>query len=62
MDDFKRENVKDYTAWDLNCRQILPHDKKKNNLEKKFTTLCPTPPPAASMSPGASASNIAVIP
>ena len=36
MDDFKKENVKDYTSWDLNCRKILPNDKKKNNLEKKI--------------------------
>jgi hypothetical protein len=36
VDDFKKENVKDYTSWDLNCRKVLPHDKKKNNLEKKI--------------------------
>ena len=36
MDDFKRENVKDYTSWDLNCRRVLSHDKSKNQLEKKF--------------------------
>lgn len=36
MDDFKRENVKDYTSWDLNCRQILPHDKKRIISKRKL--------------------------
>ena len=32
---WKKETSKDYTAWDLNCRKILPH-KNKNELEKIF--------------------------
>ena len=35
-DYFKRLTVKNMTAWDLNCRSILPHDTKKNALEKRF--------------------------
>lgn len=33
---WKMETSKDYTAWDLNCRSILPHDKSRNRLEKIF--------------------------
>lgn len=33
---WKRETSVDYTAWDLNCRRILPHNKNKNKLEKIF--------------------------
>jgi len=33
---WKKETSKDYTAWDLNCRRILPHNKNKNELEKIF--------------------------
>ena len=36
MDHFKKETVKDYTAWDLNCRSICPHDKFSNKLEKRI--------------------------
>ena len=36
MDNFKRETVRDMTAWDLNCRSIMPHTKSKNELEKKI--------------------------
>ena len=36
MDNFKKETVKDMTAWDLNCRSILPHSKFDNLLEKKI--------------------------
>ena len=36
MDNFKRETVQDMTAWDLNCRSIMPHTKGKNKLEKKI--------------------------
>ena len=36
MDNFKKETVKDYTAWDLNCRNICPHDKSSNKLEKRI--------------------------
>lgn len=35
-DYFKRLTVKNMTAWDLNCRQILPHNANKNALEKRF--------------------------
>lgn len=33
---WKMETSKDYTAWDLNCQSILPHDTKRNKLEKIF--------------------------
>ena len=33
---WEKETSKDYTAWDLNCRKILPHNKNKNELEKIF--------------------------
>lgn len=33
MDEFKRKSVKDYTAWDLNCKQVSP---RYNKLEKLF--------------------------
>lgn len=33
-DYFKRLTAKSYTAWDLNCRNIVPHDKNKNHLER----------------------------
>jgi len=33
---WKKETSKDMTAWDLNCRQYVPHKKKHNELEKKF--------------------------
>ena len=36
MDNFKKATVKDYTAWDLNCRGICPHDKSSNKLEKRI--------------------------
>ena len=36
MDNFKKATVKDYTAWDLNCRSICPHDKSSNKLEKRI--------------------------
>lgn len=32
----KRETDKDFTAWDLNCRRYIPHDKALNKLEKIF--------------------------
>ena len=35
-DYFKRLTTKNMTAWDLNCRHILPHTPRKNNLEKRF--------------------------
>lgn len=35
-DYFKRLTVKNMTAWDLNCRSILPHNSRKNKLEKRF--------------------------
>ncbi len=36
MDDFKKATVKNYTSWDLNCRNICPHDKNSNKLEKRI--------------------------
>ena len=36
MDNFKKATVKDYTAWDLNCRSICPLDKSFNKLEKRI--------------------------
>ena len=36
MDNFKKATAKDYTAWDLNCRDIYPHDKSSNKLEKRI--------------------------
>lgn len=34
MDDFKKETAVDYTAFDLNCRHIVPHNKQRNKAEK----------------------------
>lgn len=34
MDDLKKETVKDYTAWDLNCKYI--GTKKRQKLEAIF--------------------------
>ena len=36
MDDFKKETVKGYTSWDLNCRNICSHNKYSNKLEKQI--------------------------
>ena len=36
MDSFKRETVRDMTAWDLNCRSTVLHTKSRNELEKKI--------------------------
>lgn len=33
---WKKETSRDMTAWDLNCRQYVPHNKERNKLEKKF--------------------------
>ncbi len=33
---WKMETSKDFTAWDLNCRHIVPHKAKHNKLEKVF--------------------------
>lgn len=33
---YKKETSKDFTAWDLNCRHVIPHKKSHNELEKKF--------------------------
>lgn len=33
---WKMETSKDFTAWDLNCRDVLPHKKGHNKLEKIF--------------------------
>lgn len=35
MDAFKRETVVDYTAWDLNCPQVV-HRNDKAKLSKIF--------------------------
>lgn len=34
MDDFKKATVADYTAFDLNCRHIVPYTKQRNKAEK----------------------------
>lgn len=34
MDDFKKASAVDYTAFDLNCRLIVPHTKQRNKTEK----------------------------
>ena len=34
MDKFKKETCVDYTANDLNCRSIVPHNRNKNIMEK----------------------------
>ena len=34
MDDFKKATAVDYTAFDLNCRHIVPHTKQRNKAEK----------------------------
>ena len=33
-DYFKRLTFVEYTAWDLNCRSIIPHTKARNKTEK----------------------------
>lgn len=33
---WKKETLKDMTAWDLNCRHAVKHTKGRNELEKKF--------------------------
>ena len=33
-DYFKRLTVTEYTAWDLNCRSIVPHTPSRNKKEK----------------------------
>ena len=35
-DYLKRLTVINYTIWDLNCRDVVPHNKSRNKLEKKF--------------------------
>ena len=35
-DYFKRLTAVNYTAWDLNCRSIVPHNKARNRTEKMF--------------------------
>ena len=34
MDDFKKANATSYTAKDLNCRNVVPHARQHNKLEK----------------------------
>jgi hypothetical protein len=33
---WKKETAKDFTAWDLNCRHLISHKKRHNELEKKL--------------------------
>jgi hypothetical protein len=33
---WKMETSKDFTVWDLNCRDARSHKKRHNELEKKF--------------------------
>lgn len=34
--EWKMETSKDYTAWDLNCRNVIQHKKNHNKLERIF--------------------------
>jgi len=36
MDDFKKETMRDYTAWDLNCPYICKRYKEGRKLIKIF--------------------------
>lgn len=36
MDDFKRNTIKDYTAWDINCPYICRMRKTRNKLRTIF--------------------------
>lgn len=33
-DYFKRLTVVRYTAWDLNCREVVHHSENRNKIEK----------------------------
>lgn len=33
---FKAETNIYYTAWDLNCRSVVPHTPSRNHLEKQI--------------------------
>ncbi len=33
---YKMETSRDFTAWDLNCRWVIPHKKRHNKLERVF--------------------------
>ena len=33
---FKMETAVDYTCWDLNCKNVIPHKRKHNRLERMF--------------------------
>lgn len=33
-DYFKRLTTTQYTCWDLNCRNVIPHTKSLNSFEK----------------------------
>lgn len=33
-DYFKRLTIVQYTAWDLNCRSIVPHTASRNKTER----------------------------
>lgn len=33
---WKKETSKDFTAWDLNCKGVIPHNKRRNRLEAMF--------------------------
>ena len=35
-DYFNRLTIVEYTAWDLNCRTIVPHTKNRNKTERKI--------------------------
>lgn len=36
MDRFKKETIKDYTAWDLNCPYVCRKRQTKNKLRTIF--------------------------
>ena len=33
---YKMETSRDFTAWDLNCRWVIPHEPKHNKMERRL--------------------------
>ena len=38
-DYFKRATVRNYTAWDLNCRSFVPHTPTRNRTERMLKRI-----------------------
>lgn len=38
-DYFKRATVRNYTAWDLNCRSFVPHTPARNRTERMLKRI-----------------------